>query len=162
MDATSIHQKFNQAAAGGYSFAAVRLPGTTSIHFLYSKQQPALIPVKMLTEGPAQFVCSPYGAGNLAYVLQADTYYENDKLVSGEALEPSEMDTVFPFPSNLTNVEADQTFYENLVQQGVTAIGKHKFDKMVAARSAAIALPDNFSAADFFTRLTETYPDACV
>ncbi len=162
MDATSIRQKFNQAAANGYSFAAVRLPGTSSIHFLYSKQQPVLQPVKMLTEGPAQFVCSPYGAGNLAYLLQADRYYENDKLVSGEALEPVETVHTFALPATLTNFEADQTFYKSYVQQGITAIGKHKFDKMVAARSAAIALPGNFDPADFFTRLTETYPDACV
>ncbi len=162
MDATSIRQKFNIAAANGYSFAAVRLPGTTSIHFLYSKQQPALVPVKMLSEGPAQFVCSPYGAGNLAYVLQAESHYENDKLISGEALIPVETDAIFQLQSNLSNIEADQSFYEHYVKQGISSIGKQKFDKMVAARSAAVALPDNFDPANFFTQLTQTYPDACV
>lgn len=120
------------------------------------------MPVNMLTEGAPQFVCSPYGAGNLGYVFQADSYYENDQLIFGEALPEDVKDGAFELQPELNNFFADPSFYQNYVQQGINAIAKHKMDKMVAARSAAITLPNDFSPSNFFAQLTDAYTDACV
>ncbi|MES2559335.1 MAG: chorismate-binding protein [Bacteroidota bacterium] len=162
MNETLIRQRFNQAAAHKLNFAAVRLPDSDSIHFLYSSEQPKLLKVEMLAEGPPQFIYSPYSAGNLGYILNAGSYYVDENLVSGIALdEPTELHH-FSFGKNPTNFFADQSFYENYVQQGITAIQKNKLDKIVAARCEAVDLPKSFGAARFFKQLTETYPHACV
>jgi isochorismate synthase len=109
-----------------------------------------------------QFVCSPYSAGNLAYILEAETYYINDKLVLGEPISDEEKQTKFVLPKTVTNVFADQTFYESYVQQGIAAIQKNRLDKVVAARSESVLLNDTFNAATFFAELTQQYPQAYV
>lgn len=162
MNETLIRQRFNQAAGNDLNFAAVRLPGSSEIHFLYSKEHPKLLKVNMLTEGVPQFVCSPYSAGNLAYILEAETYYLNDKLVLGEQISEGESQTRFVLPKTASNVFADQIFYENYVQQGIAAIQKNRLDKVVAARSESVSLSDTFNAATFFTELTQQYPQAYV
>jgi isochorismate synthase len=162
MNETLIRQRFNQAAANELNFAAVRLPGSNEIHFLYTKAQPQLLKVNMLTEGAPQFVCSPYSAGNLAYILEAETYYLNDKLVMGEAIPDEALAAGFRLPQSVSNFFADQSFYETYVQYGVAAIQKNKLDKVVAARSESVQLKDKFTAAGFFAELTQQYPQAYV
>jgi isochorismate synthase len=162
MNETLIRQRFNQAAAQKLNFAAVRLPDNNDIHFLYSSVQPKLLKVELLDGGSPQFICSPYSAGNLGYILNAETYYVNDTLVNGTALPEATTQQHFSFQQHPTNFFADQSFYENYVLQSVTAIQKNRLDKVVAARCEAIVLPKAFDTADFFTRLTEAYPHACV
>lgn len=162
MNETLIRQRFNQAAAQQLNFAAVRLPDSNEVHFLYSATQPQLLKVELLASGSPQFICSPYSAGNLGYILHADTYYVNDQLMSGSALEEPKEEHLFCFQQQPHNFFADRSFYENYVQQGIAAIQKNKLDKIVAARCEAIALPKTFDAALFFTQLTESYPHACV
>lgn len=161
MNETLIRQRFNQAAAQKLNFAAVRLPDSNDLHFLYSTEQPQLLKVEMLAVG-AQFICSPYSAGNLGYTLNADTYYVNEKLVIGSALAETTEAFNFSFQQNPSNFFADQPFYETYVQQGIAAIQKNKLDKIVAARCEAVALPETFDAAHFFEQLTQAYPHACV
>ncbi len=162
MNETLIRQRFNQAIANNQNFAAVRLPGATDIHFLYSREQPKLLPVHFLQEGIPQFICSPYSAGNLGYILNAETYYVNDKLISGEALSTETTHTRFPIETDASNFFATQAFYETYVQQAITSIQKNKTDKVVAARSEAASLPTSFDTASFFEQLTQHYPQACV
>jgi isochorismate synthase len=111
-----------------------------------------------------QFVCSPYSAGNLAYIMQADTAYIDDKLVYGEAIKtvPDDHSYVFPFTDNPHNFFADQAFYEQYVSKGIDAIQKHRLDKIVAARCAPVNLKPGFDTAAFFSKLTQQYPLACV
>ncbi len=162
MNENLIRQRFNQAAANKQNFAAVRLPNSHDIHFLYSTVQPKLLPVHFMQEGMPQFICSPYSAGNLGYILNAETYYVNDKLVSGEALSTGDSNTIFDIQPDLSNFFATQTFYETYVQQGIASIKKNKLDKVVAARCETVALPTEFDAASFFEQLTQQYPQACV
>ncbi|MES2779152.1 MAG: chorismate-binding protein [Bacteroidota bacterium] len=162
MNETLIRQRFNQAAAHKLNFAAVRLPNSNDLHFLYSNEQPKLLKVEMLTEGAPQFVCSPYSAGNLGYILNADTYYVNEKCIRGAALDQIAESHNFSFQHNASNFFADQSFYETYVQQGITAIQKNKLDKVVAARCIAVPLSKSFDAAHFFEQLTQAYPHACV
>jgi isochorismate synthase len=162
MNETLILQRFNEAAANKLNFAAVRLPDSNDLHFLYSSQQPKRIPVHMLTEGAPQFVCSPYSAGNLGYILNAETYYVNDKLILGEALSAATGSAHFDIKNNPNNFFATQDFYENYVGQGVAAIKKNRIDKVVAARCEPVSLPNTFDAATFFKQLTEQYAHACV
>lgn len=162
MNETLIRQRFNQAAAQKLNFAAVRLPDSNDLHFLYSTEQPKLLKVEMLAAGAPQFICSPYSAGNLGYILNADTYYLNEKLVHGTAITETTDSHNFSFPQNPTNFFADQPFYEAYVQHGITAIQKNKLDKVVAARCEAIALPKTFDAPHFFAQLTDAYPHAYV
>jgi isochorismate synthase len=162
MNETLIRQRFNQAAAQQLNFAAVRLPGSNDLHFLYSNQQPKLLQVSMLSEGAPQFVCSPYSAGNLAYILEAETYYLNNQRVLGEELPGAETQGKFMLPKQAQNFFADQPFYENYVKQGVEAIAKNKVDKVVAARCESLELRRSLDAALFFATLTQTYPNAYV
>jgi isochorismate synthase len=162
MNEILIRQRFNQAAGNNLNFAAVRLPDSSDIHYIYNHEQPKLMPVKMLTEGALQFVCSPYSGGNLGYIMPAETYYLNDKLLLGEAIPVVDQQTKFELPPTVSNFFADQPAYENYVKQGITAIQKNKLDKVVAARSANVSLPDTFDAAGFFHKLTEEYPHAYI
>lgn len=159
MNETLIRQRFNQAAANKLNFAAVRIPGSTDIHFLYSNEQPKLLPVNMLAEGGPLFVCSPYSAGNLGYILEPQSYYVNDKRVSGA--EVAEGEGKFDLPEAVSNHFASQAFYESYVEQGIKAIQKNKMDKVVAARSEPVSLKDSFDAATLFYHLNEQYPTAC-
>jgi isochorismate synthase len=162
MNETLIRQRFNEAAGHKLNFAAVRLPGSSEIHFLYSTDQPKLLPVTMLSEGGSRFVCSPYSAGNLAYILEPSVHCVNDKFVSGSAIEEVAAGYRFELPETATNFVASQAFYETYVEQGVKTIQKNKIDKVVAARCEMVNLPDAFDAADFYGKLTEQYPQACV
>lgn len=162
MNETLIRQRFNQAAAHKLNFAAVRLPDSNDLHFLYSTEQPQLLKVELLDKGAPQFICSPYSAGNLGYILNAGSYYLNEHLISGAALSETTEVHNFSFQQNPSNFFADQPFFETYVQQGITAIQKNKLDKVVAARCEAIALPETFDVPHFFTQLTEAYPHACV
>lgn len=159
-----IRQRFNQAIREQLNFAAVRLPGSSSVHYLYASAQPLLQQVKTGDPGAVQFICSPYGAGNLGYIMQADSAYTDDKLIHGEPLKeaPEGAHSSFPFTEIPENFFADQAFYHEYVQQGVTAIKKNKLDKMVAARCEPVALTTDFDAAAFFEELTLKYPLACV
>jgi isochorismate synthase len=162
MNETLIRQRFNQAAATKVNFAAVRLPNSSEIHFLYNHEQPKLLQVNMLTEGAPQFVCSPYSAGNLAYILEAETYYLNDTLMMGSELASTEQQVQFDVPNSISNFFADQPFYETYVEHGVKAITQNRVDKVVAARCESVSFKGEFDAAGFFANLTEEYPQACV
>jgi hypothetical protein len=108
MNETLIRQRFNQAAAHKLNFAAVRLPDSSEVHFLYSATQPQLLKVELLAAGGPQFICSPYSAGNLGYILNADTYYVNEKLVMGSALDEPMEEHSFVFEQQAHNFFADQ------------------------------------------------------
>lgn len=162
MNETLIRQKFNQAAQGDFHFAAIRLPNENVIHFLFSKQEPSLIPVSLhAQESLPIFVCSPYSAGNLAYTLQALHYYQNDILKGGDALAETEKNERL-YSSLSANFIATKEAYQNYVAEGVNAIGKNKLDKMVAARCSEVDLPSTFDAANYYATLIEKYPHACV
>lgn len=162
MNETLIRQKFNQAAQGSFHFAAIRLPNETAIHFLYSRNDPQLIPVSLHTQGvlPA-FVCSPYSGGNLAYTLQAEHYYLNGTLKGGEPLAET-LPNQKLYASLTQNFIATKDAYEKYVEDGINAIVKNKLDKMVAARCAETILATGFDAATYYAKLIETYPHACV
>jgi isochorismate synthase len=163
MTGTLIRQRFNQAASQGLNFAAVRLPGSTTVRYIYSGTQPELQAVKFLDNTPLQFICSPYSAGNLGYIMPAETAYADDQLVYGPALPAATEDIIpFPLPGLTANFTADRTFYEQYVQQGIAAIKQNRLDKMVAARSTSVQLKPEFDVAGFYQQLTEAYPQACV
>jgi isochorismate synthase EntC len=159
-----IRQRFNQAIHEDVNFAAVRLPGSNTVYYFYSAAQPLLQQVKTGNPDAVQFICSPYGAGNLGYVMQADTAYADDKLIRGEALKPVPDDHTFAFPftHDPHNFFADQPFYEAYVEQGINAIKKDRLDKVVAARSESVKLKPGFDVAAFYSKLTQQYPLACV
>jgi len=164
MTETLIRQRFNQAVHEDVNFAAVRLPGGTAVHYFYSAAQPLLQQVKMGNPDAVQFICSPYSAGNLGYIMEADTAYIDDKLVKGEGLKtvPDDHAYAFPFTDNPHNFFADRAFYEQYVALGVSAIQKNKLDKMVAARCQPVELERGFDVAAFYSKLTRQYPLACV
>jgi isochorismate synthase len=162
MNATLIRQRFNEAAAHKLNFAAVRLPNSTDIHFLYSREQPKLLKVDLINEGATQFVCSPYSAGNLGYILQAETYYTNETLVFGPAIPSEATLHPFAFKKNLSNFFAQQNDFQNYIQEGIDAIKKNKLDKVVAARCEPFDLNERFDIALFYQQLTQQYLTACV
>lgn len=162
MNEILIRQKFNQAATGAFHFAAIRLPNESTVHFLFSKQEPSLIPVSLHTqEALPAFVCSPYSAGNLAYTLQASHYYQNEVLKGGDALSETDINQTL-YASLSANVIATKESYQHYVAEGVNAIAKNKLDKMVAARCAEVDLPLTFDVATYYASLIEKYPHACV
>jgi isochorismate synthase len=164
MTETLIRQRFNQAVHEDVNFAAVRLPGSHSVQFIYSARQPQLLQVKMEESKGISFICSPYSAGNLGYILEADTAYIDDKLIHGEPLKEVRVDKAysFPFSEQPANFVADKSFYEQYVTKGIEAIQKEKLDKVVAARCSSFDLKQDFDAPAFFHRLTQEYPLACV
>lgn len=157
-----IHQRFNQAFAGKLNFAAIRLPHSEEIHFLYSSVQPELSQVKYTETQAISFVCSPYAAGNLAYTLIAETYYLDNQLKLGKPIDGIDaannpLDSTFR-PNSITSKEG----YEKYVQTILNAIQKNKIDKVVAARCIEIQLADSFNSAAYFNTLIKAYPHACV
>jgi isochorismate synthase len=162
MNETLIRQRFSQAAHSNYYFAAVRLPHSETVHFLYTQQAPQLVPVGLnMASALPVFVCSPYSAGNLAYALQAETYYQNHTLVAGNEI-PLTPTTNTLFTHYDSNIALSQSEYEHYVAKGVEAIQKNKLDKIVAARCQQIQLPKTFDAAQYFALLCDTYAHACV
>jgi len=163
MNETLILQQFSLAATNKLNFAAVRLPSTTDLHFLFSSKQPLLEKVSLLKNDSVQFVCSPYSAGNLGYTLEAETYWINEKNIFGSPFpNNSANNTAFELKTELTNYIAKKSEYEHFVTQSVIAIQKNKLDKVVGARCESYPLPPHFNMATFFNKLTQAYPHACV
>lgn len=140
----------------GYNFAACRLPGSEEVYFFYSSQK---IPLRRITledrEAPA-FVCSPYAAGNLAYLLTPEKLYKSDQLLFDKLQAKKE-----PHLPYTPNFHADQSFYTQYVQQCIQSIQRGDLDKVVAARSKHLPL-HQFDAAGYFHKLTVQYPSAMV
>lgn len=162
MSATLIHQRFNQAAANGLNFAAIKLPQQTAIHYLYSKEAPTMAAVQFVTDAKVQFVCSPYGAADMAYTLVPELYLINDQVQFGKPLPPINHPANFDLPVTIQNHFASQANYIRYVENGVANIRSHKLRKIVAARCAQTQLPTSFNIAHYFELLTTKYPDACV
>ena len=84
-------------------------------------------------------------AANLAVALALAGAFEN----------PADQARPLPFC-------ADETFYQQLVAEGVAAIRVGKLQKVVASRAAVRPLPAGFEAWTAFERLQELYPSAFV
>lgn len=159
MDLNGLSQKFKRAS--GLNFAAIRLPDTNDIYFFYATRSPHMRRLDMQESAKPLFVCSPYGAGNMAYVLDADLIYKNDELLYGNGSFPDQSSPSV-FSQAVSNYCADESFYINYVNQSVEEIKKDRLDKTVAARCKQITLGDQFDHASFFHRLLQRYPSACI
>lgn len=161
MNETLIRQRFSQAAATNAYFAAVRLPDTQDVHFIYGNTAPLLLPLKNPISAKPYFVCSPYGAGNLGYVLEADSYYRNETLVTGTDLQEVAEQPIRPFEIKPNNT-AEAAHYTNFVSQAVNHIRSGKVDKIVAARCEEISNAADFDLPKILHDLCLTYTHACV
>lgn len=152
-----IHQRFNRAK--GLNFAACRFPDDNQVYFFYSSAKPVLKRLSYEVNQPYDFVCSPYGAGNQAYFLQAEAVYANDQLIAGA--EPA-VDVNLPEPEYAVPFVADRLFYEQYVNTIIQHIKADKLDKVVAARCEDVQLPEGFQHSHYFISLLKEYPHGMV
>lgn len=160
MDLSVLSQKFNKGT--GRSFAAIRLPGEQSVYFFYADQTPRLQVLNNLNEKPV-FVCSPYAAGNRAYVLDPDLVYRDDDLIyqkhGSELLQKTEK---LLSKTTEENKYSSADTFSVYVKKAVGQMRQGKFVKVVAARAEFIPQPQQYDYAAFFYRLMQQYTDACV
>lgn len=162
MNADSIHQKFKTGLELGCNFAALRLPNSTDVYYFYASASPRMQRVQYTHTDQPVFLCSPYGAGNMAYQLKAEAVYKNDALVFGEMPTAPSTSKNWFIGNTPTNFFADQHFYEGYVHQIITHINQDKFDKVVAARSTPVNYTGIDGVANYFTQACCKYNNACV
>ncbi len=162
MNADLIHQKFNTALQLGCNFAAIRLPNSSDVYFFYASLNPRMHRVQYGAVEQPTFLCSPYGASNMAYQLKADAVFLNEDLIFGELPQAHQPTGTWFEGSSSNNFYADNTSYENYVKAIVKGIEKDKFDKVVAARSTSINHKGIEHVPDFFHEACEKYANACV
>lgn len=162
MNADLIHQKFNTALQLGCNFAAMRLPNSNDVYFFYASVNPRMLRVQYGAVTQPTFLCSPYGAGNMAYQLKADAVFLNNELIFGELPTAQQASGSWFEGASTQNFYADKAFYENYVNAIVKGIQKDKFDKVVAARSMQISYQGFGKADTYFFDACEKYPNAGV
>ncbi|MFA6261883.1 MAG: isochorismate synthase [Bacteroidia bacterium] len=157
MDLNELNQRFNSGTKS--YFAAIRFPGEKDTYFFYASPRPGLKPMKLKTGKPS-FVCSPYAAGNLAYLFDANLIYKNDTVIYQDQWykELDDLDSEMSGENRYASLE----HYTAYVNEAIQTLKQEKLNKVVAARSEKVAVPDSFNRAAYFLRLCEHYPEACV
>lgn len=157
MDLNELNQRFNSSTKS--HFAAIRFPEEKDTYFFYASPKPGLKAMK-LNSGKPSFVCSPYAAGNLAYLFDANLIYKNNTVIYQDQWykELDNPDSELPEENRYATIE----HYTLYVKEAIQAMIQGKLKKVVAARSEKIAVPDSFNRAAYFNRLCEGYPEACV
>lgn len=157
MDLNALNLRFNKGTKS--YFAAIRFPEEKDIYFFYASPRPGLKPMK-LNSGKPSFVCSPYAAGNLAYLFDANLIFKNDEVIYQDQWykELDDLETQMPGENNYATIEQFITY----VNEAKRELSQEKLNKVVAARAEKISIPGSFNRAIYFQRLNETYPEACV
>lgn len=158
MDLNVLSQKFDSGK--GLNFAAIRLPDSKDIYFIYATKQPELSKLKYNDRSTPAFICSPYGAGEFGYVFDADAVYKNEELIYGNKNPTAQQENGSGiFQENRQATINDFTEY---IKHAVHEIKKGNVKKVVAARTRKVSIPESFSAPVFFNALCDSYPGACV
>ncbi len=158
MDLNALNQKFK--GYPGYHAAAIRLPHSTDIYFIYSKKEPELNKLKFPKTGSPVFYYSPFGAGNLCYIFHPELVYKNEELILGD--ESTIGSGVISALSEAENYYLSKEEFVSYVNKCKERIHQNKVKKVVAARCEKLNLPESFAIPAYFNKLCTTYPDACV
>lgn len=164
--------------AVSYNFPAAlwRLPRSTEKHFI-AQNTPQVARVKAdLEELPQGFLISPFHNPDLAqtYFIRADLHFSSEKAwikeadeatmqaflhQANEAKQKRNLPTFSPQDTILPDTE---NHYKELVANGIEAIKRGDFQKVVLSRQKEIALPTHFNAMHLFDQLCEAYPHAFI
>lgn len=156
MDSSALSHQFNLGT--GRPFAAIRLPDESTIRFIYGESEPMLKPMQADPDGIPGFYFSPYGAGDMAYVMEATAIYENERPVYGKLPQKAMDETEVNWQVQQGSKESYLAYTRNALEQ----IAGGTIQKVVTARAASIRLGNGFSAASLFGKLCTQYPGACV
>lgn len=187
-----IEQVFLHAADKGYAVALWRLPAQTEEHLLadFSGQpdlvhpDPAQLPEGFLVgafhrpdgrcwhlrkdlylrfesggqlpeSAVANYLAESGRAGEAALLLEQ---------VMRQSTQPASLIDSWKAHAAVrpSDTPATQPVFEELVRQGIEAIRREEFQKVVLSRFAQVALPSGFSATELYRRLCQAYPNAFV
>lgn len=169
---------WNAAISCNAGVALWRCPRSASMHFL-ADFSPAIqkerLDLQTVTPG---FAVSPFlnPEGNESLLLKAQLYYmrgrETEQLVETEQVPASFWEKLSDknqgscqYHLNIrpdTEVSGQKDHFIQVVSDGIAAIKRGQFEKVVAARTLDYPLWDQFDVVYQFFRLEETYRDAFV
>ncbi|MGZ5303856.1 MAG: chorismate-binding protein, partial [Bacteroidia bacterium] len=150
----SLHNLFSVNIFLGLTSIVYRLPQQKTAH-VYSGN---LFQVENTLLPKASFLFSDFQNGNSIFALVPEFYQPvttNMQAVDFPVLEIPATKSALPSTMPKQN-------YTAMVQKAVNEIIAGKLEKVVLSRPYKTELPENYNPLTFFTKLTETYPDAFV
>jgi isochorismate synthase len=140
--------KVNQQMAQKLPFVIYRKPNKTKLIGFFQKND-HLYFVEDFTE--VGFVFAPFEGSRTILIPNAESVKWEADIVFEEEKSAAK-------PTSVENKDA-QTHYESIVQKGIDAISKGRFDKVVLSRKEIVAVAD-FDLVSVFEKLVQAYPTA--
>jgi len=181
----ALPQILDAAFSNHYAIAAWQDMGNHKINVIIDLSDHYKTPVIPELESlDAGFLISPFlnESNHLCYLIKADIHFEGEnannltpKFFAANVQNGDNRDFILLFEGknnteskryflndSLIQYQNEGTGFKKIVRQAIEEIRNGGFQKVVPSRKEVIVLPDDFSLAKTFIRLTHHYPEAFV
>ena len=165
---------FKRLELAGYAFAAWRMPNTTETQLIISLNGVEKLDEFQLSELAPGFLINAFSDDHPVkpYFISADIIIRNNDWFIDPKVESSAIDTFKeaidevtpsrPAPSSKASDSPELVDFESAVKTAVDEIKTGQFEKVVLSRFKDERLPEEFSAWNFFQRISAKYMNAFV